>query len=394
MNKLLILFVLLSVTSSAIYASSAHTSRIIFLGDSITKAKRVGHQKSFIGLLENKFKENNIDVKMINSGIGGNKINDGAKRLQKDVIEFKPDIAVIMFGCNDSFIDKGKTVPRLSLKDFSQNLDHIVGELKKNNINVILMTTTPINPRKVDYYPYNFNGPNFYLKPYIHIVRTKANKENIALIDHFKDWENYCSSGGHVNDFLNDSVHPNVEGYQRMSKAIYPVLKGVITGEKIGDSALDKKCISSLKNPHPGGNLALGKKCVSSSKNPHPKWNTGLTDGSKTAKEGADTRTGGYATGNDSNFPKITTVDLENDFEISKIIIYNMKKYGTKNIEVSISVDGKQFDIIGKHMFEKSDGAAKIFTFPKTKARYVRIKFIDTYIKRHNFVFLREVEVY
>jgi lysophospholipase L1-like esterase len=383
MNKILSFFMLLFITLSGIHASSTETSKVIFLGDSITKAKRVEHQKSFLGLLEKKLKEDNIAVEFINSGVGGNKITDGAQRLQKCVIDLKPNIAVVMFGCNDSFIDRGKTVPRISLEKFKKNLDYIVTEFKKNHITIILMTTTPIDPKKVDYYPYNFHGSNFYLKPYMQAVRDKALKENIALVDHFKDWEKYCSSGGNTGDLLYDFVHPNPDGYQRMSKAIYPVLKSVISEKKISNPTFEKKI----------SNLAFEKKCFSSSKNPHPKWSTGLTDGRKTAKEGADKRTGGYASGNDSNFPKTTTIDLEKNSDISKIIVYNMKRYGTKNIEVSISVDGKNFKNIGKHTFEKSDGATKNFTFPKQQARYVQIKFLDTYIKKHNFVFLREVEV-
>jgi acyl-CoA thioesterase I len=388
MKKMLI-GTILSVLFISVSIAEKIPVKIICFGDSITKAARLSRDKSFIGLVEQKLKKQGFSVQVINSGMSGDKTDNGVARFNKSVLDLKPDIVIIMFGCNDSFIDRGKTIPRLSIDKFEKNLNFMVDELRKKRITPILMTTTSIDNTKVNYYPYSFHGSNHYLKPYIEVVKKIAKAKNIALVDHFDDWKKYCMQGGKAGDLLFDNVHPNEAGYQRMSNKMYPVLLNVLMHKNVDHR---KKKIS---NPgQKNKNLAFGKSYISSSRNKKDGWQEGLTDGKKTKKDQADSIIGGYATGPDPKFPKTIVMDLEANVEASRVLLYNMAKYGTKTVTVSVSTDGKSFEEVGTHVFKKSDGKVYNYKFPKQKIRFVKIAFIDCYKMGHYYLFLREVEVY
>ncbi len=373
-----------SVLMTAVWAT-AKPVKIICFGDSITKAARVSEEKSFIGILSKKLQQAGVQAQIVNAGVGGDKTSNGVARLQKAVLAQNPDFVVIMFGCNDSYVDHGKTGPRLPLAQFKKNLNYMVEELRKRKIVPVLMTTTPIDNKKVNYYPYSFHGANHFLKLYNNAVREIAKTKKIALVDNFADWEKYCMSGGKVGDLLFDAVHPNEAGYARIGAGMGPVMLQVLTNK---NHEVKPEVVKDNRN------LALGKSYVSSSRNNKSGWQAGLTDGKKTAVDGADTIVGGYATGPDANFPKTVVLDLESKVDVSRVLLYNMAKYGTKTVTVSVSTDGKTFREVGTQVFKKSDGKVYTYSLPKQPVRFVKIAFTDCYKLGHNYLFLREVEVY
>ncbi|MCF6177365.1 MAG: GDSL-type esterase/lipase family protein [Victivallaceae bacterium] len=398
LKKILICNLFLAVIISVSFAGRVDKNiKIVFFGDSITLAARVNSKQTFIGILENKLKIKNHSLQFINAGVSGNMVSDGVARLQKSVLDLRPDIVIVMFGCNDAFIDLGKIKPRLSLVRFKKDLNEIVDKLLKNGIVPILMTTPPIDNNKVNYYPYSFHGANHYLKPYIAVVRKIAKTKNITLVDHFKIWEKYCFEGGETGDLLFDFVHPNKLGYVKMARTISPVLSQVIMKQLLGKSEFkDRVVMVAAVEAKDSRNLAFGKSYVSSSNNKNVQWQAGLTDGRKRAVDGADSKIGGYATGKDPDFPKIITIDLGALNQVSRVLVYNMKKYGTKNVEVSISSDGSEFKKVGTRQFKKADGKVYSYVFPQQPARFIRIALLDYYITglNSNYMFLREVEVF
>ena len=78
--------------------------RIVCLGDSITGQPnlRAYLKWSFVleCMLEARIGEGKVTV--LNRGIGGDTTGEALKRLQNDVLDEKPDIAIIMLGGNDA----------------------------------------------------------------------------------------------------------------------------------------------------------------------------------------------------------------------------------------------------------------------------------------------------
>src|SRR5437764_889189 len=87
------------------------TLRIITLGDSITKGVRPGvtAEQTFASLMQRQLRAQGIAVEVENVGIGGERTDMALQRLEKDVIAKKPDVVTIMYGTNDSYVDKDKT---------------------------------------------------------------------------------------------------------------------------------------------------------------------------------------------------------------------------------------------------------------------------------------------
>ena len=80
----------------------SNSSKVIFLGDSITQAAESeegeGTYKGFITSL----KENvGQEMELINKGISGNKVPDLLLRYKNDVLDLKPNIVFIYIGIND-----------------------------------------------------------------------------------------------------------------------------------------------------------------------------------------------------------------------------------------------------------------------------------------------------
>ncbi|MFT5140153.1 MAG: lysophospholipase L1-like esterase/endonuclease/exonuclease [Rhodothermales bacterium] len=172
--------------------------------------------------------EHGIRAEVINAGIGNTTTLDGRERLDADVRSHAPDIVIIQFGINDSWIDAdyGQTKPRLTRDAFRDNLHYFIDTLRKDGADIILMTPNPMrwsDPYYVDVfrkYPGFLDtnqerGINALLVLYAQDVRDVAKDKDVALIDVFKVFEDYDNQPGKsINDLLvaGDGIHPNTEG--------------------------------------------------------------------------------------------------------------------------------------------------------------------------------------
>lgn len=199
--------------------------RVITLGDSITKGVRAGvsPDQTFSAILQKRSAKAGIQVEVLNLGIGGERTDQALARLDRDVIAQKPDIVTVMYGTNDSYVDIGKTAPRLSTEQFEANLGVIVERLKARKIRVILMT----EPRWGSKARPNGLGepPNQRLEPYMQVTRDVAKRQSVPLVDHYQDWFDREKHGLNLSDVTTDECHPNPAGHVLLADALWPVLQ-------------------------------------------------------------------------------------------------------------------------------------------------------------------------
>src|SRR5262245_49603229 len=121
---------------------AAEPLEIITLGDSITKGVRTGvkPEETFAALLEADLKARGIEARVTNVGIGGERTDGALARLTKDVLAKKPQLVTIMYGTNDSYVDRGKSEPRLTLDEYRINIKKLVEEVRKAGETHLLMT--------------------------------------------------------------------------------------------------------------------------------------------------------------------------------------------------------------------------------------------------------------
>jgi len=161
----------------------------VFLGDSVTHGcfetikgvtRNVDVVCDFEEVYHAKFKKlmNSVfpfaPLNIINSGISGEGAPKGLIRIERDVLRYSPDLAVINFGLNDC----GKGIE--GINTYTEALDGIFKKLKAAEIETIFMTPnmmcTYVSPHL------DIQGEEF-----INRARAAAEKQNSGLMDKYMD---------------------------------------------------------------------------------------------------------------------------------------------------------------------------------------------------------------
>jgi acyl-CoA thioesterase-1 len=202
--------------------------KIVTLGDSITRGVRPGVKpdETFAQQLQKMLAKDDIKADVVNVGIGGERTDQALKRLDA-VIKLKPKIVTIMYGTNDSYVDKGAKDSRLSPEDYRKNLTKLVTDLRKAGITPILMT----EPRWGDKASVNGLGehPNVRLECYVKICRKVAEATKTPLVDHFAHWTKQHANGVDIGGWTTDQCHPNPRGHEELARLILPILRKTLS---------------------------------------------------------------------------------------------------------------------------------------------------------------------
>ncbi len=142
-----------------------------------------------------------LNMHLVNSGIGGNDTSHGRVRFQRDVLAHDPDFVTICFGTND--FNRQKTgEPQVTPEDYRANLVYFITELKKIDAVPILVTSPIIQE-------YACGGGSLYpqgtvnegLDVYVNIVRELAEEYKVPLVDvHAMMDESYTADEVLVSD--------------------------------------------------------------------------------------------------------------------------------------------------------------------------------------------------
>lgn len=217
--------VLLIAAAAGSRVMAAESLRIVTLGDSITKGVRSGvaAEQTFAALIEAELKKAGQAIEVVNVGIGGERTDGALARLQRDVVLKKPRIVTIMYGTNDSYVDKGRTASRLTIEQYRENLVKLVEQLQDAGIQPVLMT----EPRWGDKASKNGVGehPNERLEKYVAACRAVAREKKVPLVDHFAHWSAAASKGVDIGAWTTDQCHPNPEGNRILADEILRVLR-------------------------------------------------------------------------------------------------------------------------------------------------------------------------
>lgn len=119
--------------------------RIVFFGDSITDCDRDRTDETSLGngyvkVLADKLRPiyPDMDIELYNKGISGNEVCDLLARVQRDVIDLKPDAVVMMIGINNT-IHRYKYGKELNFRQFENDLVALIKKLKDAGIVVIFL---------------------------------------------------------------------------------------------------------------------------------------------------------------------------------------------------------------------------------------------------------------
>jgi lysophospholipase L1-like esterase len=239
------------LSSSALVAQTRAPQepiRIVTLGDSTTASYRDWAPqvaRVYSDCLPQALSAHGLVVKVVNAGIGDTTTRDAVARLDRDVRSHHPNLVVVQFGINDSWIDadQGKKLPRLTRAEYRANLRYILQTLQADGAQLVLMTPNPMRwsdpfyikvfteqPGLLD--TRDVRGIDKLLDLYAQDARDVAHSEQVALVDVFQAFEDYGNKpGNNINNILlsGDGIHPNQAGQDLVCEKLAPRLAGMLS---------------------------------------------------------------------------------------------------------------------------------------------------------------------
>jgi lysophospholipase L1-like esterase len=202
--------------------SPSKNIHIVFFGDSISQ---LGVEEGgFIKLLDPLLKQNNKsnDYKLTGAGVSGDKVYDLYLRLQKNVLDQKPDIVMIWIGVNDVW-HKQTFGTGTDADKFEIFYTAIIKKLQAQNIKVILATPAVIGEKK-DF----VNQQDGDLNLYSEIIRKLAATYQCSLADirkEFLDYNKKHNTSNKASGILTyDGVHLNKTGNEIVAGLLSEIL--------------------------------------------------------------------------------------------------------------------------------------------------------------------------
>jgi lysophospholipase L1-like esterase len=215
---------------------------IVALGDSTTAVDDWSGLRvpTYPDLLPGALVAYGVAARVVNAGICDTTTRDARERLDRDVRAHAPDLVVVQFGINDSWIDagEGRREPRLSRDEYRDNLRHIVRTLKGDGVRVAVMTPNPMRWVAGGYVEVFRSHPGLLdteaergidelLDLYAQEVRDLAREEAVPLVDVHAAFEEYGGEAGQsVHDLLmeDDGIHPNAAGQRLVCRVLAPAI--------------------------------------------------------------------------------------------------------------------------------------------------------------------------
>jgi len=186
-------------------AAAAQPYRIVGFGDSLMAGFGLDPGKGFTEKLEAALKAKGIDAEVANAGVSGDTTSGGLSRLDWSI----PDgtrLVILELGANDMLRGIGPAVTE-------KNLDAMLARLKARKIPVLLAGMKAAPNLGTDYQA-AFNA----------IYPKLAAKYGVPLYPFFLD-----GVAGQAGYQLDDHLHPNAKGVDRMVERILPMVEKLVT---------------------------------------------------------------------------------------------------------------------------------------------------------------------
>lgn len=203
----LILFLTLC---GAISSARAETFTVVGFGDSLMAGFGLGPGEGFTYKLQAALRAKGLDVSVANAGVSGDTSSGGLSRLDWSV----PDgtkLVILELGANDMLRGVSPSITE-------KNLDDMLAKLKARNIAVLLagMRAAP-------------NLGADYQSAFDAIYPKLAGKYDVPLYPFFLD-----GVAGESGFQLEDGLHPNTKGVDRMVERILPTVEKAIAAVEGG----------------------------------------------------------------------------------------------------------------------------------------------------------------
>jgi len=182
---------------------------VVCVGDSLTAGLGVDEEKNFPAQLKRRLEADGHNYQVINAGVSGETTSGTLSRLEW-ILTLKPDIVILEIGANDGLRGIDPAVP-------AKNLREILRILKENNVIVVFTGMKMV---------WNL-GPAYTLA--FNAIYPEIADENDLIFMPF-----FLKDVATIRDLnIEDGLHPNAKGYEKVVENIYPyVLESITQFEK------------------------------------------------------------------------------------------------------------------------------------------------------------------
>lgn len=169
-----------------------------------------------------------VNWKIENSGVNGDTTREALERIQKDVLDYHPNIVFILFGSNDSCLleDQYRTP-----YEYEKNLCSIVEQIQNHNNHtglhhchpiVILITPPPVVD--TDFFPFTTTDR---VQKYGNIVKKVAEQYQCPIIDLFSILK-YETEEEYTSLFQDDGVHFSEKAYDYLYDSVFSAITRIV----------------------------------------------------------------------------------------------------------------------------------------------------------------------
>ncbi|MBP5404586.1 MAG: GDSL family lipase [Clostridia bacterium] len=155
----------------------------------------------------------NVPFNVINAGISGDNAQGGLKRLDRDVLSYRPDLVIVGFALNDS------TTGKEGLPAYKEALAEIVKRVVGAGAECIVLTPNAMNTKISDFIKepaYEKVAKNLLriqtsgvLDLYAEAAREVAAENGATICDVYAKWKKMIAAGVNVTELLANKLnHP------------------------------------------------------------------------------------------------------------------------------------------------------------------------------------------
>jgi lysophospholipase L1-like esterase len=215
---------------------SAPPVLLVALGDSVTQGiggiDELYHDQVYHAVVKRRLEAAHplCTFSIINAGVDGHRVIDGAARLDRDVIRHQPDLVFLAFGLNDAALGRAANVPGFA----SALADHCQRVRAETSSDIVLITPNMMLTRANDAIPPRWRhvAQDFLtiqcsglLGDYAAAIREVGGGLSIPVADVYAAWSRRAAEGIDTTaDLANGLNHPNPRAHQLAADVIYSVL--------------------------------------------------------------------------------------------------------------------------------------------------------------------------
>lgn len=206
----------------------APNTTLLFIGDSITDCgrerpvgRRAGLGGGYVSLVDAHLAATDPErpIRVLNTGISGNRVTDLRDRWQNDVLSLEPDWLSVMIGINDVWrhFDDALNPVQVSLDLYRETLDALLAKTRASLAGLALMTPYFVETNRQD-------PMRSQMDTYSAVVRELAQKHDAVFVDVQAAFDRYLAHRP-SQSLCGDRVHPNLTGHMIIAQAFLDAIE-------------------------------------------------------------------------------------------------------------------------------------------------------------------------